>query len=202
MRFLCATLTTLLLVAAGCDSGSECGEPLYAAEATDEVWRALVDARKRPPNTSQAVTLLSPTQGQVYAAGASPPRWEWSSPLQSSLSPQAPGALASMAAPRRERSWSAWLGELLLPTAHAHLPPVTGDMYWLEVSTAGRTCPVVQVLTSELAWQVDAASWEALGQVAGQELRLQVTSAYVLQNQVTEGPYSLATPLTFRRAAP
>lgn len=195
-------LTTLLLVAAGCDSATECGEPLYAGQATDEVWRALVDARKRPPNASQAATLLSPTQGHVYAANAPPPRWEWTSPLQSTLAPRSPGTLASTATPRRERSWSARLGELLLPTAHAHLPPVTGDMYWLEVSAAGRTCPVVQVLTSELAWQVDAASWEALGQVAGQELKLQVTSAYLLQNQVTEGPYSLATPLTFRRAAP
>jgi hypothetical protein len=129
----------------------------------------------------------------VYPTDATPPVWKWSS-LSASLVPHQPqrGVLASLA-----RS----LGELFLPTAHAHLPPYTGDLYWVEVSTPGGKCPVVQVLTSEVSWQLDANTWAELGKNAGKDLTVQVTSAHLVENSVTEGPYSLATPRTFRRGA-
>ncbi|HEX8441101.1 hypothetical protein [Archangium sp.] len=196
-----ACVAALALSLSACDaSDSECGEPLYAGKATDEAWRAMVDARTKAPDASRAVTLLSPSEGEAYTANATPPRWEWTSPLHSSLQRSAPGALA-LAAPRAPRSFTAWLGELLVPTAHAHLPPYTGELYWVEVSTPGAKCPVAQVLTSELFWQLDATSWAELGKNAG-DLRVQVTSAYLKDNRVTEGPFQLATPRTFRRGAP
>jgi hypothetical protein len=192
-------VAALSLATSACDSSSECAEPLYAAKATDEAWRALVDVKQRPANASQAVNLVSPTEGELYANDAAPPRWEWTSPLRASLDRPRPGALA--ASPRSSRSFSAWLGELLVPTAHAHLPPFTGDIYWVEVSTPGGKCPVAQVLTSDLSWQLDANTWAELGK-SGQSFSVQVTSAYLQENRVTEGPYTLATPRTFRRGTP
>ncbi len=188
-----AALALTLSACAPESSSSECGEPLYAGKATDVAWRAMVDARKKPQDSSRAVTLDSPTEGEVYPTDATPPVWKWSS-LSASLVPHQPqrGVLASLA-----RS----LGELFLPTAHAHLPPYTGDLYWVEVSTPGGKCPVVQVLTSEVSWQLDANTWAELGKYAVKDLTVQVKSAHLVENSVTEGPYSLATPRTFRRGA-
>lgn len=198
-----ACVAALALATSACDTDStDCGEPLYAGKATDEAWRAMVDVKQRPTDSSRAVTLLSPTEGQQYAADATPPTFEWSSPLRASLVRPQQGALALQAAPRPSRSFTAWLGDLLLPSAQAHLPPFTGDLYWVEISAPGGTCPVVQVLTSDLSWQPDTNTWAELGKHAGEPLSVQVMSAYLVQNRVTEGPYRLETPRTFRRSAP
>ncbi|HEX5749873.1 MAG TPA: hypothetical protein VFZ09_26820 [Archangium sp.] len=198
-----ACVAALALATSACEQGTatDCGEPLYAGKSTDEAWRALVDVKQRPLDASRAVNLLSPSPGEVYPADATPPTWEWTSPLRASLRRPGPGMLALESAPRPSRSFGAWLGDLLLPTAHAHLPPYTGDLYWVEIS-AGGECPVAQVVTSELSWQLDTATWEALGKHAGKDLTVQVMSAYLVQNRVTEGPYRLAEPRTFRRSAP
>ncbi|WNG40904.1 hypothetical protein F0U61_49835 [Archangium violaceum] len=197
-----ACVAALALVTSACGKDPvECPEPLYGGGATDEAWHAMVDVKTKPIDSSRAVTLLSPSEGEVYAADAAPPTWQWT-PLEASLSrPHAQGALAFQAAPRPSRSFTAWLGELLVPTAHAHLPPYTGDLYWVEISTPGAECPVAQVLTSELSWQLDANTWAELGKHAGKDLSVQVMSAYLVQNRVTEGPYRLATPRKFRRGA-
>jgi hypothetical protein len=196
-----ACMAALALATSACDMGTtDCGEPLYAGKPTDEAWRALVDVKQRPLDSSRAVNLVSPSAGEVYPAGATPPTWEWASPLRTSLQRPGQGALALQAAPRPSRSFTAWLGELLVPTAHAHLPPYTGDLYWVEIS-AGGECPVAQVVTSELSWQLDATTWAELGKHAGKDLTVQVMSAYLMQNRVTEGPFRLAEPRTFRRSA-
>jgi hypothetical protein len=197
---LWSACATALLLSTGCDSGeTECGEPLYGGRATDEAWRAMVDAQKKPMDASRAVTLVSPEPGQTYAADAAPPRWSWTSPLRASLVRPASGGMLAQAHRRARPSVLAWVGELLVPTAEAHLPPFTGDLYWVQVTVPGRQCPV-EVLTSELEWQLDAESWKALGEAAGQELSIQVTSAYLKDNQVTEGPYRLDAPRPFRRS--
>jgi hypothetical protein len=197
-----ACVAALALSLSACDSGdAECAEPLYAGKATDEAWRALVDARAaKGPDNSRAVTFLTPSSGALYSADIAPPRWEWTSPLHASLQRSAPGVLA-LAAPRSPRSLTAWLGELLVPTAHAHLPPYTGVLHWVEVSKPGARCPVAQVLTSEPWWQLDANSWAEMGK-AGGELSVQVTSAYLVQNRVTEGPYQLNPPHIVRLEKP
>lgn len=197
-----AFVAALALATSACENEPvECAEPLYGGGATDEAWHAMVDVKTRPIDSSRAVTLLSPAEGEVYPADAAPPTWEWTSPIASLERPRARGALAFQAAPHPSRSFTAWLGELLVPTAHAHLPPYTGDLYWVEISTPGAECPVAQVLTSELSWQLDANTWAELGKHAGKELTVQVMSAYLVQNRVTEGPYRLGTPRTFRRGA-
>ncbi len=195
-----ACVAALALATSACEPDSaDCGEPIYAGRSTDEAWRALVDVKQQPLDSSRAVELLSPTENQQYLPDDNPPLWEWNSPLRASLQRTGQGMLALQAAPRPSRSFTAWLGELLVPTAHAHLPPYTGDIYWLEISAGGK-CPVAQVLTSELSWQMDGTTWAELGKHAGKDLTVQVMSAYLVQNRVTEGPFRLAEPRTFRRS--
>jgi hypothetical protein len=86
-----------------------------------------------------------------------------------------------------------------VPTAEAHLPPYTGDIYLVQVTVPGRECPV-QVLTSELSWQIDEASWAIMAGAGGQALSVQITSAYLQENRLKEGPYRMATPRTFQRS--
>lgn len=199
-RVLWSACTTALLLTSACGGDeSECGEPLYAGRATDEAWRVMVDARKKPVSASRAVTLQSPAPGETYAADAPPPRWTWTSPLRASLERPAPSGPPALARPRARPSMLAWLGGLLIPTAEAHLPPYTGDIYWVQVTVPGRQCPV-EVLTSELEWQLDAATWSTLGEVRDQDLSVQVTSAYLQNTQVTEGPFRPESPRLFRRA--
>lgn len=198
---VCASALLLLTSACGKDDPEtpKCGEPLYGGSATDEAWMTMVDAQKKPMDSSRAVTVMSPTAGETIAASASPPLISWTSPLRASLERPTSGRLAR-AVPRPTRGPLAWLGELLVPTAEAHLPPYTGDIYLVQLTVPGRECPL-EVLTSELSWQMDAASWDTVAGANGQELSLQITSAYLQENRLKEGPYRLATPHTFRRAA-
>jgi hypothetical protein len=195
---VCAS--SLLLLASGCgkDEESKCGEPLYGGSATDEAWMTMVDAKGKPADSSRAVTLMSPTEAETYAAGAAAPRFSWTSPLRASLEQDSSSRYAQ-ARPAPSRGVLGWVAELLVPTAQAHLPPFTGDIYLVEVTVPGRECPV-QVLTSDLAWQVDAESWKKMNEAAGQNLSLQVTSAYLQDNRLKEGPYRMETPRMFRRA--
>ncbi len=195
---ICASTLLLLGSACGKDEEPRCGELLYGGSATDEAWMTMVDAQKKAADSSKAVTVTAPSEGEVHPANTPPPRISWTSPLRASLVRNTPGRLA-LASPRSSRGPLAWLGELLVPTAEAHLPPFTGDIYLVQVSVASRECPV-QVLTSELSWQIDEASWAIMADAKDQPLSIQITSAYLQDNRLREGPYRMATPRTFRRS--
>lgn len=193
-----AALLTLAPACDGDDPDTECGEPLYGGDATDEAWRTLVDAKDLAAASAQAVTLESPAAGQTYSTAEAPPTWRWTSPLASVLPGPGPVTPSPQARPREERrSVLAWLGDLVLPSAEAHLPPFTGDIYWVRVTVPGRQCPV-EMLTSNLEWRLDAATWDTLRGAVDQDLSVQVTSAYLVQNRLREGPYRLEAPRTVR----
>lgn len=178
-----------------------CDEPLYGGKATDEAWQTMVDADSKPTDSSRAVTLTSPTPGQVYDANAPAPTWSWTLPLSALQRPR-PGSLARRHASSRSRSPLAQVAEWVLPSAQAHLPPFTGELFWVRVYSPGVTCPVVQMLTSDQSWQLDDDSWATLGKHAGETLTVQVTRAYLVENDITEGPYKLDPAPTIRRSAP
>ncbi|GMU02297.1 hypothetical protein KH5H1_64170 [Corallococcus caeni] len=198
------SITAVALLALSACNGDDdtdataCDEPLYAGGATDEAWRTLVDARNQPQDSSRAVTLVSPGSGQSYFTDQAAPLWQWTSPLRASR--ERPGRMVpSLEGHPREskRSVLAWLGNWVLPTAEAHLPPYTGDLYWVKVYAQGSECPIAQVLTTELQWQLDDGSWRTVKDAAGKALSVQVESAYLVQNRITEGPYTLGTPVPF-----
>ena len=201
LSLACLTALALCACGKGTTTPVTCDEPLYGGRATDEAWHTMVDAQDKPTDTSGAVTLVSPTPGQVYDANAPAPDWTWTTPLTSLQRPHA-GALALRHATHTPRSPLAWLGELVLPSAQAHLPPFTGELFWVQVSTSGAACPLVQMLTSDQSWQLDDDSWATLGKHPGEALTVQVTRAYLVENVITEGPYKLDPPPTIRRSAP
>jgi hypothetical protein len=197
---ICASGFLLLTSACGKDpEGPDCGEPLYGGSATDEAWRTMVDAKKKAADSSRAVTVMWPAEGEVHPQNVPPPTLSWTSPLRASLERDTPGRLVQ-AFPRPSRGPLSWLAELLVPTAEAHLAPFTGDIYWVQVTVPGRECPV-EVLTSELSWKIDDASWALMSEPGSQGLSLQITSAYLQDNRLKEGPYQLAQPRTFQRTA-
>ena len=197
-----STATVALLALSACEGTDEvplvtpCGEPLYAGGATDEAWRTMEDAKNQPQDSSRAVTLTSPEPGQSYFTDQAAPLWRWTSPLRASLEHPVP-PMREVRPRESKRSVLAWLGNLVLPTAEAHLPPYTGDLYWVKVYAAGRECPIAQVLTSELQWQLDGGSWQTVKDAAGKELSVQVVSAYLVQNRITEGPYTMGSTVPF-----
>jgi hypothetical protein len=194
-----ACLAALALTACSKETATACDEPLYGGKATDEAWHSMVDASSKPTDSSRAVTVTSPTPGQVYAATDPAPAWAWTLP-QATL--RRPGALTPRHTAPTPRSSLARLGEWILPSAEAHLAPFTGELFWVQVFTPGATCPVAQMLTSDQSWQLDEDSWAALGTHAGETLSVQVTRAYLVENDITEGPYKLDPPPTIRRSAP
>jgi hypothetical protein len=199
LESVCACALLLLTSACGKDEAPKCGEPLYGGAATDEAWMTMVDAQKKAADSSKAVTVTWPAEGEYHPQNMPPPRISWTSPLRASLVRDTPGKLAQ-ASRRPSRGPLAWLGELLVPTAEAHLPPYTGDIYWVQVTVPGRECPI-EVLTSELSWQMDDASWSLMSEPTPQGLSLQITSAYLQDNRLREGPYRLAQPRIFQRAS-
>src|SRR5437868_9741592 len=177
----CGAALLLLGSACGKEEEQSCGEPLYSGSTTDEAWMTMVDAQKKAADSSKAVTVTSPGEGEVHSSNVPPLRISWTSPLRASLERDTPSRLA-LASPRRSRGPLAWLGELLVPTAEAHLPPFTGDIYLLQVTVPGRECPI-QVLTSELSWLVDEDSWNIMADAKEQPLSIQITSAYLQDNR-------------------
>ncbi len=81
------------------------------------------------------------------------------------------------------------IGGFFVGTARAHLPPITGDVYFVELSVAGLDCPVARGLTTDESWTLSAAEWEAVKAHVGVPIQMDVTSAYLTENRVTEGPY-------------
>jgi hypothetical protein len=177
---------------AGCTEDCTTVEPEYAGEATDEVWSVLVGARADATTGNDAATITAPAANAVVDA-ATPLTITWDSPLRvAALTtpprlPQFPRAHAP-----RTSTWAQTFSNLVLPAAHAHLAPVTSDVYFVEVDVPGRTCPV-GVLTTELSATFSDEAWASIvdGDSGARTIRL--LSAFVTENRITEGPFSAAS---------
>ncbi|MBX5482483.1 MAG: hypothetical protein IRZ16_11705 [Myxococcaceae bacterium] len=197
--FLTAALVLVAPLVAGCPGGDTCGEPIYGPGSTDEAWLTMVDGEKSVKvDDDNAATITQPTEGAQIPADGPAPLIQWTSPLSAAREhPVLDGARYAVA-PRKARTPSVgeWILEAILPTAHAHLPPITGPIHVLEISVTGEDCPV-RVLTTKDEWQVGSETWALLKAHRGETIRLTVTSAYLTENRITEGPYRASTPRTF-----
>jgi hypothetical protein len=176
MRFL---VTALLLLAA-CDTTDPCGEPTYGGKASDEAWLTILDGERSVKlDDAKAAQVTVPTEGQVFYAAAGAPKITWTSPLQ---------------AMRHQPSRSLWatVRGWFIADAWAHLPPVSGAIHRVEISIPGEQCPV-RTLTTELEWTIEPAGWERLKAAEGKTLELIITSAYLRENAITEGPFRRTT---------
>ena len=155
-----------LTFACGEDDGP-CGQPRYTGAATDEAWRTLVDARGQVTSGPMSPTFTAPAQGSVVPSSGTAMRLTWSSPLaRKSQGIRAP-----------------------------HLPPVTDDVYLVEITVPGEMCPI-DLMTTQLEWQLDADEWDAVKAAAPGTVSVNVIGAYLIENRVSEGPFAPATPLS------
>lgn len=187
---LMAGLFVTLLLLHGCSPPEACAaEPAYGGLGNDEVWVTLADARDRATSSGEAAVPLAPARDEVLAAQAGPPTFSWSSTLKISSVARAPTSLH-----RRGHggsvlsSWMASASSLLVPAARAHLPPVSSDVYLVDIAVPGAACPL-SIVTSELSHTLDDATWDALKEASGADLTLVITSAYLASGRISEGPF-------------
>jgi hypothetical protein len=176
--------------AAGCDGAGDCDtvEPVYAGAGTDETWRVMVEARASAKESDEVVVTV-PAAGAVVQQGDDPPALAWDSDLEISLNEP-----ASSTTTRPKPGFFDRLSATVFPVAHAHLPPITSDVYFLEIDVPGRTCPVSALTTLESMIFSDG-DWEEVTKEPG-ERTLRLLSAFVTENRITEGPFQ-AAPVTF-----
>ncbi len=191
-------MAAVAALASGCKDDTPddpCGEPIYGGAATDEAWRTMVDGEARATADAKAPSFTAPTEAQTFTATDSPPVVSWTSPL--ALAPRSP----SNVVPASRTAWArvlGVLGSLVEGTAEAHLPPITGSVYFLHFDIAGRTCPY-NVLTTNLDWQIDAAGWAAMKAATPRSaISIRIVSAYLTENRITEGPFKPAVARTFK----
>lgn len=166
----------------GGESASHCEGALptsvvYAGAASDEAIERVWDRRCDAEAIDGAATLVSPAEGEAVPATRAPTlRWEQ--------------ALA--AAPVRTQTRQGGTGPSF-PTisfgvqpAWAHLPPVTGWVYLVELRPASGG-ESAWLFTDQLSWTPDAVMWGRL--LGAGTLTVRITSAYLNQNVVDEGPW-------------
>ena len=189
-----APVAVLALGLAACPAPADpCADKvLYTGGGTDEAWATMLDAKAHATTDPQGPTITSPAAAEKLPK-ADPPTFTWESPLKvGALSP------AEVGKPRRSPSLLDRISSAVIAPAYAHEPPVSSDVYLVEIPIAGDECPVT-VVTTDLSVKLDAASWARLTPLAGQDLTLSVTSAYLQTGRVQEGPYK-AAPVTFQVA--
>ena len=178
-------LIPVLLILAAC-GGATCPEPFYDGKGSDESWRTMLDGEARATkDDSKAVTFFLPTEGQQLPKD-NPPTFNWSTPLMAS----------SIRLPACSPSMLSRLSELVYASAWAHLPPVTGPVHLLRITVPKRTCPI-EVLTTRIEWIPSTEAWTQLKGTAGATLSMDVYSAYLQENRISEGPYHLTAPVKF-----
>jgi len=203
LRTLPALLAASFLAAtASCDdhgtTTDPCGEPEYGGAATDEAFTSIVDGEKRvSADDTKSVAITVPTQSQVFQRSA-PPLLRWMpGSVSSSMSRLHVPASRRFATrvPTREKSPFAWVARLFESEAWAHEPPITGPLFYLHFTVPGRACEV-RVLTTMTSYQVSTAAFDAFKAATG-PITLSITSAYVRENRITEGPYKPTAARTF-----
>jgi hypothetical protein len=171
-------------LAMGCSADASCPEPTYLDDASDEAYLALVDARDRVvANDGQAAQWDVPLEGASLLVDGAAPTLSWTSPLVAGVEPRVRGV-------RFAKPWLDGWFELVVPMAKAHLPPITGDVHWVEVRAVGASaaCPLVHGLTTTTSWSTAGEVWNAWRAVPG-SYELSIVSAYLEDNRVTEGPF-------------
>jgi hypothetical protein len=150
----------------------------YLGCASDESWRTFDDWQttgRTRPDAASGPRLTQPAPGTLDAA----PTFTWE--ISASVPGQPNGTVTC--------TKCATCGTL----GPAHEPPISGDVYDLQFSADGAV--VWRVLTTKQAYAAPAALWDAL---RGKTFSLKLVRATVMVNDVTEGPFESAAPLTFQ----
>lgn len=166
--------------------GGKCPEPQYEGKASDEAHLTMVDAESRATADAMKAPVLTTTDG-AQLPGDPAPTFRWSSSI-ASLSPRGGEG-------RGEGRPAPWWRGLLISEAAAHLPPITGVVYWLKFSVPGEKCPV-ELVTTGTEWTPAAAVWATLKKGSGAR-SITGQAAYLTENRITEGPFKMPAAVTF-----
>lgn len=163
-----------------CETGSDRFSDEACTTFDDALTRSLVT------DTARAPAITAPTADQVLP-GATPFTFTWTAPT------------ARRALPRRRPM--TWRDELarwrsLVPEAHAHCVPFSGQAYELRFIINGRVeLRRQQSLTS---YTPDAARWNYLRTTAaGRPIELRIATARMSNNQLGAGPFVAAEARRF-----
>ena len=83
------------------------------------------------------------------------------------------------------------LAEFLHPVAHAHLPPVSGDVYRLVFTIPGDAAPL-RIFTTDPSYTPAGSAFTKLAATTG-PISLELVRTYLMDNRVMEGPFRLPT---------
>lgn len=193
-KFSVVALCLVAVQLVRCGGGSDDGQGkvvlpdriVYDGKASDEAIERVWDKRSEWQTIPGAPILVSPAAGELVPADTAPSlRWE----QELALLPPAPAAQPE----RRAAGLQLPHVSFGVQPAWAHLPPVFGWVYLVELRPAsGET---LWLFTDQLRWRPDPVSWQHL--VAGGEITVRITSAYLNANVVEEGPW-LGEERTFR----
>jgi hypothetical protein len=158
---------------------------LFEGSASDEAWLA-IDEAPVTEDPAGASWTFTPTR---WSRAGTAPTFTWSSSLSGVRHRRAPHGLPpdGDASPgiRLARGFDA----LLVPVAHAHLPPITGQVYRLIFTIPGEGAPL-RVLTTDPSFTPGAAALTSLNRATG-PVALELVHTYLVGNRVMEGPYRL-----------
>ena len=190
-------VVVVVIAAGGCEIDCDTVQPSYAGDASDEAWRVMIDARATAIDGGDASTITVPAEGAELSQSDDAPSLSWDAPLQTaalmpSSSSSPPSFLIGRRAPRPGLFDA--LSQIVFPRAHAHLPPITSDLHFLEIDVPGRACPVSGLTTGE-SFVFGADDWAELTAEPG-ERTMRMMSAFLTDNRITEGPFT-AAPVTF-----
>ena len=151
--------------------------PIASDEALERVW----DRRCRAESLPGAASLTSPAAGATVSRADLALRWDQTiaaAPVRAPAAPAAPAfELPGISFGIRE--------------AAAHLPPVTGWVYLIELRQGEGES--IWVFTTRHEWRPDPVT---RAMIADGPVEVRITSAYLRNNVVEEGPW-LGEPRSF-----
>jgi len=176
---------TAACLSPGCDEGTIPGieDVIFEGAASDEAWVAISEAT---PTDDTSSWLFAPTS---FARAAAAPSFAWSRVAAARRQRRTPPV-----EPQAERPiehFARGLGEFLHPVAHAHLPPVSGDVYRLVFTIPGDAAPL-RLLTTDPNYTPAGAAFTKLAATTGPS-SLELVRTYLMDNRVMEGPFRLPT---------
>ncbi|WP_373048676.1 hypothetical protein [Vulgatibacter sp.] len=179
----CSLLAVQLVRCGGSDAtenqGLRCEGALpavvYDGDASDEAIERVWDKRCTAEAVAGAATLSEPAAGAVVGSSV-PATLRWEQAIAA-----LPGGATRLQAPAGVMPQLAFG----LPLAWAHLPPVTGWVYLVEMKLADGSS--LWLFTTERSWQPDPIAWRRL--VGSGEVSVEITSTYLNQNVIEEGPW-------------
>jgi hypothetical protein len=150
-------------------------------EAFERVWPKIASAEV---STTLSAQLTAPMNGATIPAGTAP-TFTWT----------LAGAQKEAIRGGRVQTAQAFLSFGSAP-ALAHLPPVTGNVYLLELTTTPGEANPLRVFTNEMSWTADPDSWARMKAATG-AITVKLYNAYVNANILEEGPYTRSEASTF-----